>query len=97
MVADDGALGGLPEEDGVGPDYECRYEDEYDGVFYGSFGALLSSFEEYAEGDVAHLNVPVWVEHVTDHEEPPFVALGMMLTRKGECRIWKAPATAAQA
>ena len=46
---------------------------------------------------VAHLNVPVWVEHVTDHEEPPFVALGMMLTRKGECRIWKAPATAAQA
>ena len=51
MVADDGALGGLPEEDVFGPDYECRYEDEYDGVFYGSFGALLSSFEEYAEGD----------------------------------------------
>ena len=69
-----------------------RYEDGYDAELHPSFESLSEHFAEYAEGQFAAYNVPVWMEY--DHEaEIPSVSIGLMLTRHGICMLWRAPAT----
>lgn len=72
-----------------------RYEDRYDGEIHPSFESLAEQFAEYAEGQFAAYNVPVWVEY--DQEaEVPAVDIGVILTRHGICMIWRSPATPEQ-
>ena len=72
-----------------------RYEDGYDAEIHPSFESLSEQFAEYAEGQFAAYNVPIWVEY--DQEtEVPAVHIGVMLTRHGICMIWRSPATPEQ-
>ncbi len=72
-----------------------RYEDGYDAEIHPSFESLSKQFAEYAEGQFAAYNVPVWIEY--DQEaKVPFVSIGLMLTRHGICMLWRSPATPEQ-
>ena len=72
-----------------------RYEDGYDAEIHPNFESLSEQFAEYAEGQFAAYNVPVWVEY--DQEiEVPAVNIGLILTRHGICMIWRSPATREQ-
>lgn len=72
-----------------------RYEDGYDAEIHPTFESLSEQFAEYAEGQFAAYNVPVWLEY--DQEiDMPSVSIGVMLTRHGICMFWRSPATPEQ-
>ena len=72
-----------------------RYEDGYDAEIHPTFESLSKQFAEYAEGQFAAYNVPVWIEY--DQEtKVPFVSIGLMLTRHGICMLWRSPASPEQ-
>ena len=77
------------------PKLVYRYEDGYDAEIHSSFESLSKQFAEYAEGQFAAYNVPVWIEY--DQEaKVPSVSIGLMLTRHGICMLWRSPATPEQ-
>ncbi len=77
------------------PKLVYRYEDGYDAEIHPSFESLSKQFAEYAEGQFAAYNVPVWIEY--DQEaKVPSVSIGLMLTRHGICMMWRSPATPEQ-
>jgi hypothetical protein len=60
-----------------------------------SFESLSEQFAEYAEGQFAAYNVPVWIEY--DQEaKVSAVSIGVVLTRHGICMLWRSPATPEQ-
>lgn len=75
------------------PEFVAKYDDFYDACIYPSFGALSSVFALYVEGTHAALNVPVWVDWMTEERATPTVEIGLLLTRHGLPMIWTAPAT----
>ena len=77
------------------PKLVYRYEDGYDAEIHPSFESLSEQFAEYAEGQFAAYNVPVWIEY--DQEtRVPAVSIGVVLTRHGICMLWRSPATPEQ-
>lgn len=72
-----------------------RYEDGYDAEIHPTFESLSEQFAEYAEGQFAAYNVPVWIEYDQETADPS-VSIGLMLTRHGICMVWRAPATPEQ-
>ena len=72
-----------------------RYEDGYDAEIHPNFESLSTQFAEYAEGQFAAYNVPVWIEYEQE-TTAPFVSIGLMLTRHGICMLWRSPATPEQ-
>ena len=76
-------------------EFVYRYEDGYDAEIHPSFESLSEQFAEYAEGQFAAYNVPVWLEYEPEIEVPA-VSIGVMLTRHGICMVWRSPATSEQ-